>query len=1827
MSIKVITAIAAVFSKMNKCKNFARLFLYVFAIVGVTACSSSGGSSSSPSNQNPLSITLDGVSYPETKNGIIEISNIADTTFTINGGNGDGELSATPSDEAILTASTEPESNSLVLSPVNAQVVADVAVTLTKAGSSGYNSTSITLSFKLKTPQTPLTLSLDSNPVPDYTNIMILTTDANLAYAINGGAGSGACSVVEGVNDTTDAIESTINDDCTELTINPHTIGTETIALVKAGDNTYLEATTLILTITVVGVPKIAQGSLTLSLNNVPLTDSDYTNITIGETDDNRIYTISGGSGSGACSVNEGATDAIESTINDDCTQLTINPHTIGTETITLVKAGNDTYLEAILSITITVVGVPKIAQGPLTLSLNNVPLTESDYTNITIGETDDNRIYTIGGGSGSGGCSVINGTTDAIDGSITTPDNCDELIIDPHTGGTETITLKRAGDDTYLEATLDLTITVKLNQDTLNLSLDANLLTDYDNITIGETDDNRIYTIGGGSGSGGCSVINGATDAIDGSITTPANCDELIIEPHTGGTETITLKRAGDDTYLEATLDITITVKLNQTPLFFGADANTYPEKIIEKTYDTENLEFSETLGGGGGSGIVETTEQRPDDHADDVFQVSVDNGSTFNFTIVGAGEETLTITKNGDGDYAETSIIYTIKVLKGVQTALTLTEENLPAGASFANNELIDLVFNSDETDTNSHATLTLVGGSSSEPFSIESNTITDDGASLMFDEETMLLTIIPNQGAIGYDATENTGVPETFTITKAGGRNYEDTDIMLKVSVKKADAAISVDTSNIVLNEALYSSGDLTGSLTGLVYHPEGVESSQVTLNLLGGAPDTLFEIDTGTEINDGASASLTSPTLIITPDQGAIGYEITEGTGDPEEFIITKLAGINYNASTFSLKVSIRKANSSITVAENSLGSATFADNNDNTGSLIDLIYEGEEATFTLSGGDPNTAFDIMSNETESDGASANITDSDLGINPNEGAIGYSTEGTGAAEIFTITKIEDGNYNAATPYTLSVAVRKANQAALELPPQYYDSNDSSYKVTASSHGTLNIPISGGSSGATLSVSGHDSANLTAVIESNQILQITAVVSSGDEIITLLRTGENHNAVNLTLTVALTSLDSNNNGLIDIWSLEQLSNTRFDLDGSHYKASSTATAINTGCPPAGCVGYELMQDLDFYQDASYNYSSVDSKNDGTETNSAVTTKAVWTPNESVDNDGDPADTPAEGANLGWRPIGTDTAAFTGIFEGNDFTISNLYHKSTTSTHAGLFASINQGTEIQNLSLAAAYVFGKDNIAGLVGSVSFGGSGGSIDNCHITGDSIIEAASNDNNAVAGSITALSRTEISNSSSSAQVTASTATTTYSGGLVGQMAGGSISHSYTTGVVSSSGNSYSYSGGLVGRQNSGTIRHSYTTGAVFVSSTLISSNSYSGGLVGLQDSGGSINHSYATGSVSSSSSSFFSRSFSGGLVGQQNSGTIGHSYATDSVSCSSYYCYSGGLVGYQNIAHISYSYATGSISSSFSSTSYSGGLVGFTASNSISNSYATGSVETTGNSSNEGNLLGNGSAISSCGSGGSADGAVAKLIDLLKSSNDSSGDSTIDDTWQCYDDSGTLVTQGANASIDLFEDWGNYYYDTDDNNKVKSDGNYDSDTDTLVWNFGVDGDTSFLPTLVADPAVDAADALIEQSLQYAHQHVGQWQLLDGNAHVHPLYIETEDSQSFTIPNAEGTVSSFSVTNYSITVNWDTITGDVGDTATYDFTDPDEDTNGSLQYNPDATGDTLTVNEPSSGTQSVFLRGIITIFDSGTSEDTTDDRTWTYNQDFPFQVTK
>ena len=360
-----------------------------------------------------------------------------------------------------------------------------------------------------------------------------------------------------------------------------------------------------------------------------------------------------------------------------------------------------------------------------------------------------------------------------------------------------------------------------------------------------------------------------------------------------------------------------------------------------------------------------------------------------------------------------------------------------------------------------------------------------------------------------------------------------------------------------------------------------------------------------------------------------------------------------------------------------------------------------------------------------------------------------------------------------------------------------------------------------------------------------------------------------------------------DADNDGLIEIEWLEQLNAVRWDLngdgamdDGGNAEAYSAAFPNATegiGCTD-GCRGYELTRDLNFKSAGSY---------------ASRTVNARWTRGN------------------GWVPIGINDS-FRAAFEGNGFTISNLYIDRVGDDQpeaSGLFAH-NRG-EIAHLGVVDVDITGRRNVGSLA-AINWG----HIRNTHASGEVSAKEGS------AGGHVGTNRGDISYS----EFRGSVSSEHTAGGLVGENRG-NISFAYADGEVSGR----DIVGGLVGYSR-GNIRHSAADGRV-------TSKNTAGGLVGYSDS--LIAFSYATGSVSANHTA-------GGLVGI-NGGTVRYTYSTGNVVGRHN---AGGLAGISQNS-IAASYATGNVSASVSDEGSvevsAGGFVGHNSGN-IASAYATGRV-------------------------------------------------------------------------------------------------------------------------------------------------------------------------------------------------------------------------------------------------------------------------------------
>ena len=269
-----------------------------------------------------------------------------------------------------------------------------------------------------------------------------------------------------------------------------------------------------------------------------------------------------------------------------------------------------------------------------------------------------------------------------------------------------------------------------------------------------------------------------------------------------------------------------------------------------------------------------------------------------------------------------------------------------------------------------------------------------------------------------------------------------------------------------------------------------------------------------------------------------------------------------------------------------------------------------------------------------------------------------------------------------------------------------------------------------------------------------------------------------------------------DIDNDRYIEVSNLAQLDAIRYDFtgDGNPTNAAAynaafplrfTAAGGRMGCPSAGCTGYELTANLDFDENGDGQITSADS--------------TYW-------NGG-----------AGWAPIGSDTpfvaaSRYQGDFNGNGYTINNLFINRGNSDDVGLFGATHTTSRIESLGVTNANVRGQDYVGILVGT-----SYGEIIACYTTGavTGTGTGASGNPGRVGGMVghVGLDATAgiVSSSYSHASVDGYNAV----GGLVGHGWHITLKNSYATGAITRTGLGSIALGGLLGWLRNGSVTTSY----------------------------------------------------------------------------------------------------------------------------------------------------------------------------------------------------------------------------------------------------------------------------------------------------------------------------------------------------------------------------------------------------------------------------
>ena len=201
-------------------------------------------------------------------------------------------------------------------------------------------------------------------------------------------------------------------------------------------------------------------------------------------------------------------------------------------------------------------------------------------------------------------------------------------------------------------------------------------------------------------------------------------------------------------------------------------------------------------------------------------------------------------------------------------------------------------------------------------------------------------------------------------------------------------------------------------------------------------------------------------------------------------------------------------------------------------------------------------------------------------------------------------------------------------------------------------------------------------------------------------------------------------------------------------------------------------------------------------------------------------------------------WTPIGTDTIAFTGTFDGQGYTISKLTCTDTNKYHVGLVGYAIDAT-IRNVTVQGATLNGRDYIGSVCGYLS----GGTITNCHavetVIGKTGREAQSKYCGGIVGYI--IGNTNVTGCTNSDTVSVSGYN--FLGGIVGQANHATVQRCFNSGAVTGI---RSPIGGIVGQAITTTVQDCGNTGAV----TRADSSGDCGGIAGSTNSTSSIKNCY-----------------------------------------------------------------------------------------------------------------------------------------------------------------------------------------------------------------------------------------------------------------------------------------------------------------------------------------------------------------------------------------
>ena len=289
-------------------------------------------------------------------------------------------------------------------------------------------------------------------------------------------------------------------------------------------------------------------------------------------------------------------------------------------------------------------------------------------------------------------------------------------------------------------------------------------------------------------------------------------------------------------------------------------------------------------------------------------------------------------------------------------------------------------------------------------------------------------------------------------------------------------------------------------------------------------------------------------------------------------------------------------------------------------------------------------------------------------------------------------------------------------------------------------------------------------------------------------------------------------------------------------------------------------------------------------------------------------------------ENPDQGWQPVGTSSAPFKGILDGNGKTISGLWINRSNTSYVGLFGYCKDAT-IKNLTIKDAEINGKTCV-GVISGYNYNYNKGGVSNC------ILSGKVNGVEKVGGCTGYTYNGFFNGISSSVDIIGGD----YTGGIAGGEGGN---------TVDSNVHSITISNCFVNSTISGINNVGGILGGVAIGYCKISNCGYVGSISGTSNVGGICgyaNYSYSnlSGTIKGSYAVAYVRGTgenTGGLIGYSQS-PVEDCYFSGRVIGQKY---TGGLIGYSIISPVKKCYSQGSIIG----TSYVGGLCGYIGGSSV----------------------------------------------------------------------------------------------------------------------------------------------------------------------------------------------------------------------------------------------------------------------------------------------